>query len=92
MTCRFVAAPGHAYGAHRGAPALAEMAKLLQEGDGNNLNHDLQRAALGASRRPVEFGKMSEALSELSLPYSNGVAFEFSVHVIVFEKPGEASK
>lgn len=49
-------------------------------------------AALGASRKPVEFGKMHEGLSELSLTYSNGVAFEFSVHVIVFEKPLETLK
>lgn len=47
--------------------------------------------ALSARRKPVSFGEIHEALSELSLSYSAGVAFEFSVHVIVFEKPAGAA-
>lgn len=46
--------------------------------------------ALGASRQPVSFGEVHGALSSLSLPYSTGAAFEFTVHVVVFEKPEAA--
>lgn len=55
-------------------------------------NHKLdQPSGLGkrlkASRKPIRLGKIHDALSDLCLPYAKGVAFEFSVHIIVFEKP-----
>jgi uncharacterized protein YjbI with pentapeptide repeats/SAM-dependent methyltransferase len=48
-------------------------------------------AALNASRKPIAFGEIHDALSGLYLPYSTGAAFEFTVHVIVLEKPVEAA-
>jgi hypothetical protein len=47
--------------------------------------------ALGASHKHIEFGKMHQALDELPLLYSTGAAFEFSVHIIAFQKPLEAA-
>lgn len=55
-------------------------------------NHKLDQPSelgkrLNACRKPIRLGKIHDALSDLSLPYAKGVAFKFSVHVIVFEKP-----